>query len=110
MTEAALQKAVIDTARLLGWKVAHFHDSRRQVRPGVFVGDRDAAGFPDLVLVRGGRLLFVELKAEKGRLSPEQDAWIAALQDSRRCGVAVFRPSDWTNGTVAAVLQEKVDA
>ena len=76
VTEKAFQSRVVELARLYGWRVAHFHDSRRQVKPGVFVGDKDAAGFPDLVLVR------------------PPDEWLSLLV---ACGVEarVVRPSDW---------------
>lgn len=82
----------MDVARLYGWRIAHFHDSRRQVKPGVFVGDRDAAGFPDLVLVRSPELLVIELKREVGKVTDEQYAWLHALAS---CGVEVMvvRPS-----------------
>lgn len=92
VTERDLQSRVMDVARLYGWRVAHFHDSRRQVKPGVFVGDRDAAGFPDLVLVRPPELLVVELKRETGKTTDEQDRW---LGDLASCGVEVLvvRPS-----------------
>ena len=63
ISEADFQQAVIELARICGWKVAHFHDSRRQVGDK-FVGDADAKGWPDLVLVRGERLLIRELKAD----------------------------------------------
>ena len=39
-------------------------------------------GFPDLVLVRGPRLLFRELKKEGGRLSEHQEQWRDALLDA----------------------------
>ena len=92
VSEKELQTRVIEFARLYGWRVAHFHDSRRQVKPGVFVGDKDAVGFPDLVLVRPPRLMVVELKRELGKLTDEQQAWIGDLQ---ACGVEVHvvRPS-----------------
>ena len=47
-------------------------------------------GFPDLVLAREGVVIFAELKAEKGRLRPDQEKWIAALG-----ACYVWRPSDW---------------
>ena len=83
VSEAAFQAAVVQLAKELGWHWHHAHDSRRT-----------EAGFPDLVLVRGGALLFVELKADRGRLSPEQAVWRDALQ---ACGAAwyLWRPSDW---------------
>ena len=37
-------------------------------------------GWPDLVLVKGGRILFVELKAEKGVLTEEQKQVLMLLQ------------------------------
>jgi hypothetical protein len=91
--EAQFQAVVVDVARFNGWRVFHVHDSRRQVRPGVLVGDRDTAGFPDLVLVRD-RVIYRELKTDTGRLTAGQEAWLAAL---RRAGedVDVWRPRDW---------------
>lgn len=103
-SERAFQSAVIDYARLNGWLVAHFHDSRRQAG-GRLVGDVDAAGFPDLTLTKNGLLIFAELKSEKGRLSPQQHDWLTALLKVEAAAVHagtppcvqayVFRPSDW---------------
>lgn len=82
-SERDFQGAVMDLARICGWRVAHFHDSRRQVtRKGEtqLVGDKDAAGFPDLVLLRAPfELLFAELKSLRGRLRPEQAEWVDDL-------------------------------
>lgn len=98
LSEKDLQAAVMDLARRSGWMVAHWHDSRREVRPGVFVGDKDAAGFPDLVLVRNSELLFVELKSQKGKLRPEQHGWLEALTEAgQECHV--WRPSDFEDIT-----------
>ncbi len=70
MTEEEFQQIVIDTARWSGWKqIYHTHDSRRS-----------PAGFPDLVLARRGRIIFAELKTDKGRLMPKQLEWMATLQ------------------------------
>ena len=93
VSEKELQGRVMAFARLYGWRVAHFHDSRRQVKPGVFVGDADAKGFPDLALVHP-RFGFacLELKKELGKVSVEQVEW---LDDLTRAGVValVVRPS-----------------
>ena len=49
-TEKQFQQSVVEVARTLKWRVYHTHDSRRS-----------AAGFPDLVLTRGGhRILLTE--------------------------------------------------
>lgn len=103
-SERQFQGAVLDLARRLGWKVAHFHDSRRQVRrsDGSYrtIGDGDAKGFPDLVLIRPPRLLIVELKTDKGRVRPEQHAWLHSLglvqiASGGVVEACVWRPRDW---------------
>ena len=96
LTEEAFQSQVLDLARLTGWKAMHVHDSRREVSRGnvrVLIGDRDAKGWPDLVLVRH-RLIVRELKVGRNRLTQEQAEWIERLL---RAGVdaAVWRPADW---------------
>ena len=95
MTEAEFQKQVITLAELYGWKVCHFHDSRRQIRPGVFIGDKQSKGYPDLTLVhqRHG-VAWAELKRERGSLRPEQVAWIKSLQRAGQVAF-VWRPSNW---------------
>ena len=103
MTEADLQKAVIDLAHTLGYRV--HHTPRATVR-GKWITPTaaDAKGWPDLVIVGYGRLLFVELKSDRGFLRPEQAEWRRALLDAgaRHC---VFRPRDWVSGEIEAVLQ-----
>lgn len=80
--EQAFQQQVMGLATLYRWRVAHFNDSRRQVRPGVFVGDKDAAGVPDLLISRE-RAVFAELKQDGGRPSVVQVAWLDALVRAR---------------------------
>ena len=83
MTEAELQQLLTDAAELHGWLVFHDNDSRRNV-----------PGFPDLVLVHGrfGRVLFLELKSETGRVRPEQHAWMDALRRCDTIASAIIRP------------------
>ncbi|WP_346927547.1 hypothetical protein, partial [uncultured Arthrobacter sp.] len=78
MSERELQDAVIELARLLGWRVAHFRPARVR-RGGREIYETpvaaDGKGWPDLVLVRGSRLIFAEMKSGTGRLSDAQIAW-----------------------------------
>lgn len=92
-TEAQLQAAVIELAQLLGWKVAHFRPARTKDSWRTPVA-ADGKGFPDLVLVKGERLLVVELKSESGRLTDEQRDWLADLRGAG-VDVRVWRPSNW---------------
>lgn len=54
-------------------------------------------GFPDLVMVRGQRLIFAELKVGKNKLSAEQSQWIIDLTNLVSMEVAVYSwtPKDW---------------
>ena len=47
------------------------------------------------------RLLFVELKSDRGRVSPEQQAWLDALSPYS----CVWRPADLRNGTIERALR-----
>ena len=106
MTEAQLQSAVMELARVLGWRAVHF-------RPAIDRSGRwstptqGAIGFPDCVLVRGTRLVFAELKSTDGRVSPQQAAW---LRDLYVAGVEayVWRPSSWLDGTIEETLRSTV--
>lgn len=90
--ERDFQKAVTDVLSALGWMHCHFRPARTTGGWRTpLSGDK---GFPDVVAVRGDRVLFLELKAEKGRLSPEQGRWLAALGLAGQ-EVHCFRPSDW---------------
>lgn len=93
ISERDFAKQVIDLAHLYGWKIAHFrpamtkHGWRTPVQA-------DGKGFFDLVMVRKYRLIFAELKSEKGKMSYEQIEWAHALRDS--CGeVYDWRPSQF---------------
>jgi hypothetical protein len=106
MSEAELQEAVIDLARLRKWRVAHFRsvpvrhsDGRVTYMTPV---QADGAGFPDLVLARE-RVIFVELKSDVGRTSVDQQDWLFALSGAdAECHL--WRPVHWRNGTIADVL------
>ena len=90
-TESEFQREVIRRAQSLGWYVYHALPGQGRNRHlTLFIGKR---GFPDLVLCRPPRLIFAELKSERGKPSDDQLEWLDAL---RQCGVEVYlwRPSD----------------
>lgn len=91
-SERAFQASVVDLAELRHWRVWHDQDSRR-----------NAAGMPDLILLRPPRLLFVELKTDRGRLRPEQREWLDELGRCPGVEVHVWRPGDWP--TIEEVLR-----
>jgi len=105
IAEAELQAAVIDLARYRGWRVAPFRPARTAAGWRTPVA-ADGAGFPDLVLVRE-RLVFAELKAERGRLGPAQSVWLAALE-AAGAEAHVWTPADWQSGAIDSVLMRAV--
>ena len=76
-SEDAFQALVIDYARLHGWLVHHTRPAR--TAQGWRTSLQGDAGFSDLVMARGGRVVFAELKAAKGRLTAEQQRWQEAF-------------------------------
>lgn len=101
VTGKDLQKYVIDLARTLQWKVAHFPpiQARDGWRTPVAA---DGKGFPDLLMVRE-RQIVVEIKGDGDRLRPEQSDWLTAF---RMAGIAahVWTPSSWESGEVDRIL------
>lgn len=94
MTETAWQSVVTDVASLYGWRWYHPPDNMpRKARSGYTYVQNVRRGFPDLVLVKPPRLLFVELKKQTGKTTPEQEDWIADLRASG-VRVEVWRPLD----------------
>jgi hypothetical protein len=53
------------------------------------------SGLPDLILCRPPRLVFAELKSARGRVSPQQQAWLNALSQCAGVEVYLWRPDDW---------------
>lgn len=85
------QRDVIALARTLGWRVAHFRPAQTSKGWRTPVS-ADGKGFPDLILVRD-RVIAAELKNERNKVTPEQNAWLVAFRDA---GVEahVWRPDD----------------
>jgi hypothetical protein len=94
LSEAEFLRMVLELARLLGWRVAHFRPGRT-LHGWRTPCSADAAGFPDLLLARGPVLLVAELKTS-GHVTPEQRAWLEAF---RAAGVPAYlwRPRDWAS-------------
>lgn len=93
-TEAQFTKQVIDLARLHGWRVAHFRPGLTRSGKWVTPVQGDGKGFPDLVLVRSGVILFVELKVGRNKATDEQVAWLDALRETG-AAAGVWRPEQW---------------
>lgn len=93
LDEAAFTRRVLELAAGRGW--LRFHARPARTRSGwrtPVAGD--GVGFPDLVLVRGGRLVVAELKAGRNAPTAAQRRWLAALA-AAGAEVYVWKPRDW---------------
>ena len=101
ISEADFQEALVEYAEMWGWLVWHDNDSRR-----------NDAGFPDLVMVKSGKIIFAELKRQKRyTIKPKQLEWIEALglaagpnvmatfwfPSDRDYAEAILRGEEWGN-------------
>lgn len=76
--ELQCERTIIEAARIAGWRVhgerAAMNRSGRYATP--IKGDR---GFPDLILVRDGEMIAVELKRKPNKVEADQKAWLDVL-------------------------------
>jgi VRR-NUC domain len=84
ITEKQFQAQFLELAGWLGWLAYHDYDSRK-----------NSPGFLDTVLAKRGRIIFAELKSEKGKLRPQQKIWYEILKTCPGIEVYVWKPSQW---------------
>lgn len=102
-TERDWQNFVIARALNNGWTYYHAPDNKPDRNGRI---QNIVKGFPDLVLVKDGRLVFAELKKELGRVTPEQTEWLAQLA-ATGAETYIWRPSQWRE--VDAYLEGTAD-
>lgn len=95
MPEKELMQNVLDMARSLGYWCYHTFDSRRS-----------SPGFPDIIAVKGKRLLALECKRHGKDLTEAQVSWLMKLQDAGFI-CRTIRPDDWLDGSVERLLRRE---
>jgi hypothetical protein len=107
--EADLQRAVVTALRFALPKGAIIHHCANEVteagprgakRQAILTGMGIHPGFADLMILCEGRVLFLELKSVKGRLSPAQKAFRDAMT-AQGFGWALARSLDDALGALA---------
>ena len=82
--EADAQRAIVQALRVALPRDAIIHHcanevtepgSRGQVRQSILVGMGVHTGFADLIVISGGRALFLEVKSQTGRLRKSQEVF-----------------------------------
>ena len=107
--EADMQRAVVVALRFALPKRAIVHHCANEVteagprgakRQAILTGMGVHPGFADLIVLCDGRVLFLELKSRKGRLSPAQEAFRDAVL-ALGFGWALVRSLDDALGALA---------
>lgn len=93
-TEASFTAQVLQLAKIRGWRTAHFRPGRTE-RGWRTAVSGDGKGFPDLVMLRGARVVVAELKVNKNPPTAEQRQWIEAWLGVPASEAFVWRPEDW---------------
>ncbi len=93
ISEKVFTAQVIALLRWYKWRCAHFRPGKTQRGRWVTAVSGDGVGFPDIFALRGNRRIMAELKASKGKPSPEQLEW---LRVAGQAGIEtyVWRPKD----------------
>lgn len=97
--ERDFQNTLMKYAKLRGWRRAHFRPAR-VIRRGKETWetpiDGDAKGFPDLIFLRGPRLVVIECKAGDNEPTDHQYEWLHAFK-ATGVEVYVWWPRDLDN-------------
>jgi hypothetical protein len=108
-SEADLQRSVVTALRFALPKRAIIHHCPNEItepgprgakRQAILVGMGVHPGFADLLVLCAGRVLFLELKSIKGRLSPAQEAFRDTVT-AQGLGWALVRTLDDALGALA---------
>ncbi|HEU5110122.1 MAG TPA: VRR-NUC domain-containing protein, partial [Micromonosporaceae bacterium] len=95
---------VLDAAKRLKLRTAHFRPAMTQTGRWVTPVQGDGKGFPDLVIVGPSGSLLRELKSATGSLSAEQREWLGWLKTAG-LDADVWKPRDWHSDRILSELR-----
>ena len=107
--EADAQRAIVQALRVALPRDAIVHhavieiaanDRRGQIRQSILVGMGVHPGFADLMVISGGRVLFLEVKSQTGRLRKSQEGFRDTVS-AQGFGWALVRSVDDALGALA---------
>lgn len=90
-TEADYTDTIVEAAQMLGYLI--YHPLPARTNKGWRTATQGDAGFPDLAIVGHGRFLLVEVKTDRGVVSPEQHRWLDELNRANLDPIVLRVPS-----------------
>lgn len=105
--ELECERTILDAAKIAGWRR---HGERPAMsKKGYRTPIKGEAGWPDLVLVKAGWMLAVELKRRPNKPDPEQIEWLRALDKVPGIiAMLVWVPEDMDQFNAALFCQTEV--
>ena len=91
MTEHSIQNAIRLRLSELGFCVFRANVGRFQTKDGRWFDTGLPKGFSDLFAVKNGRVYFLEVKTETGKVRPEQVQFLAVMRDRYGCVAEIVR-------------------
>lgn len=101
MSEDELKANVLDLAALNGYRRIHFRPARTE--RGWRTAYEGDDGYPDITLAGGIHIIVAELKNQRRKIEPEQQAWLEAFRDSGALAF-LWRPADWVASEIENIL------
>ena len=90
--ESAVQRAVEDMLSAYGWKWFHAPDNKPSRTTGRV--QKIVPGFPDIIALRGTRIIVIENKRQTESPREDQEAWLRAFVATGKVETYVIRPSN----------------
>lgn len=91
MNEHSIQNAIRMKLSELGYCVFRVNVGRFKTQDGRWFDTGLPKGFSDLMVVKDGRVYFLEVKTETGKASPEQLNFLAVMRDRYGCVTSIVR-------------------
>ena len=93
--ESRLQEHVRSLFVATHWKYYH-----------VWHAKNSPSGYPDVIAVKDGRIIWAELKRQNKEPTEDQKDWLLALAQIPRAEVYVWKPYDWLCGDIQAIIED----
>ena len=91
MTESDIQNAIRLRLSEMGFAVFRTNVGKVRMPDGRWFNTGLPKGHPDLYAVRSGKIYYIEVKTPTGKVSAEQEHFIATMRDRYGCVAGVVR-------------------
>lgn len=91
MTESDIQNAIRLRLSEMGFAVFRTNVGKVRMPDGRWFNTGLPKGHPDLYAVRNGKIYYIEVKTPTGKVSTEQEHFIATMRDRYGCVAGVVR-------------------